>query len=155
HPALTGRVPGCGPNAPGPPTRGPRETRGFRGGEPRSTRIRAIRTRGAQTWGPHEIADFVGWETWGPHEACFVGWIGVRDPATLLQHPPERALLISPGLSWLSSYVVPQRNLILVVDDDPKIVALVRAYLTRAGFDVITAGDGGEALRLVRERRPR
>lgn len=48
-----------------------------------------------------------------------------------------------------------QRDVILVVDDDPKIVALVRAYLASAGFGVITAGDGREALRLVRERRPR
>lgn len=47
------------------------------------------------------------------------------------------------------------RDLILVVDDDPKIVALVRAYLARAGFEVIAAGNGREALRLARERRPR
>ena len=48
-----------------------------------------------------------------------------------------------------------ERDLILVVDDDPKIVALVRAYLLRAGFDVLTAGDGRTALRLVRQRQPR
>ena len=48
-----------------------------------------------------------------------------------------------------------QRDLILVVDDDPKIVALVRAYLVSAGFDVLTAADGAQAIRLVRERRPR
>src|SRR5215472_5572364 len=48
-----------------------------------------------------------------------------------------------------------KRDLILVVDDDPKIVALLRAYLLRAGYDVGVAGDGREALRLVRERRPR
>src|SRR5215469_11610720 len=48
-----------------------------------------------------------------------------------------------------------KRDLILVVDDDPKIVALVQAYLLRAGYEVATAGDGREALRLVRERRPR
>src|ERR1700716_809646 len=47
------------------------------------------------------------------------------------------------------------RELILVVDDDPKIVALVRAYLVSAGFEVITAQDGAEALRLIREREPR
>jgi two-component system, OmpR family, response regulator MtrA len=51
--------------------------------------------------------------------------------------------------------VAAKRDLILVVDDDPKIVALVQAYLFRAGFDVITAGDGPSALRLIRERRPR
>ena len=47
------------------------------------------------------------------------------------------------------------RELVMVVDDDPKIVALVRAYLISAGFDVVTAADGAEALRLARERRPR
>jgi DNA-binding response OmpR family regulator len=51
--------------------------------------------------------------------------------------------------------MAPKRDLILVVDDDPKIVALVKAYLVRAGFDVLTAGDGRSALELIRERRPR
>lgn len=44
---------------------------------------------------------------------------------------------------------------ILVVDDDPKIVNLVRAYLVAAGFDVITAGDGQSALDKVASHRPR
>ena len=44
---------------------------------------------------------------------------------------------------------------ILVVDDDPKIVQLVRAYLEREGFPVITAGDGRAALDAIRERGPR
>src|SRR5713226_8966851 len=35
---------------------------------------------------------------------------------------------------------------ILVVDDDPKIVSLVKTYLEREGFRVITAGDGKAAL---------
>src|SRR5947209_3063512 len=47
-----------------------------------------------------------------------------------------------------------KRDLILVVDDDPKILALVRAYLLSAGFEVVTAGDGRSALSLLRERRP-
>ena len=45
------------------------------------------------------------------------------------------------------------RDLVMVVDDDPKIVALVRAYLISGGFDVVTAADGAEALRLARERK--
>ncbi len=44
---------------------------------------------------------------------------------------------------------------VLVVDDDPKIVQLVRAYLEREGFSVATAADGRAALATVRERRPR
>ena len=44
---------------------------------------------------------------------------------------------------------------ILVVDDDPKIVALVRTYLERERFRVITASDGNAALRAIAELRPR
>ena len=36
---------------------------------------------------------------------------------------------------------------VLVVDDEPKIVKLVRDYLENAGFAVITASDGPAALR--------
>jgi DNA-binding response OmpR family regulator len=41
------------------------------------------------------------------------------------------------------------RPRILVVDDDAKTVASVRLYLDHAGFDVVSAGDGHEALRLA------
>ena len=43
---------------------------------------------------------------------------------------------------------------ILVVDDDVKTVELVKLYLTRDGYRVITAYDGVEALRLAREGHP-
>lgn len=43
---------------------------------------------------------------------------------------------------------------ILVVDDDRKIVSLVKTYLEREGFRVATAGDGTEALDLYREVHP-
>jgi two-component system, OmpR family, alkaline phosphatase synthesis response regulator PhoP len=43
---------------------------------------------------------------------------------------------------------------VLVVDDEPAIVEIVRDYLADAGFRVSTAGDGGEALQLVRSIRP-
>ncbi|HEY3231158.1 MAG TPA: response regulator transcription factor [Roseiflexaceae bacterium] len=43
---------------------------------------------------------------------------------------------------------------ILVVDDEPGIVAIARDYLDRAGFRVISAGDGITALRLARTERP-
>ena len=38
---------------------------------------------------------------------------------------------------------------ILVVDDDPKIVALVRTYLERERYRVITAVDGRSALAAI------
>lgn len=43
---------------------------------------------------------------------------------------------------------------ILVVDDDPQIVRLVRTYLEQAGFHVATAGDGDVALQMIRSNRP-
>jgi two-component system alkaline phosphatase synthesis response regulator PhoP len=43
---------------------------------------------------------------------------------------------------------------ILVVDDERQIAEIARDYLQRAGFTVIASGNGTEALRLARERRP-
>ena len=43
---------------------------------------------------------------------------------------------------------------ILVVDDEPKIVKLVRDYLERAGFVVHAAADGRTALTLARIEKP-
>jgi DNA-binding response OmpR family regulator len=43
----------------------------------------------------------------------------------------------------------------LVVDDDPKIVSLVRMYLEREGFRVTTAGDGRAALSAIAEAPPK
>lgn len=40
---------------------------------------------------------------------------------------------------------------ILIVDDDPSIVRMLRLTLATSGFDVRTASDGGEALRLLRQ----
>jgi DNA-binding response OmpR family regulator len=43
---------------------------------------------------------------------------------------------------------------ILVVDDEPEIVKLVRAYLEKAGYRVSTASDGQEALQIARQLKP-
>jgi two-component system alkaline phosphatase synthesis response regulator PhoP len=43
---------------------------------------------------------------------------------------------------------------ILVVDDEKKIVKLVKDYLEKAGFQVITASNGQEALTAYRHERP-
>jgi DNA-binding response OmpR family regulator len=47
-----------------------------------------------------------------------------------------------------------RKRLILVVDDEPAILRLVRATLQAAGFAVATAGRGEEALPLVEDERP-
>jgi DNA-binding response OmpR family regulator len=43
---------------------------------------------------------------------------------------------------------------VLVVDDQPDIVRLVRDYLERTGFQVLTAGDGEQALQVARRSHP-
>jgi two-component system alkaline phosphatase synthesis response regulator PhoP len=43
---------------------------------------------------------------------------------------------------------------ILVVDDEQKMVKLVRTYLEGAGFQVVTASDGQQALTLFRHEQP-
>jgi DNA-binding response OmpR family regulator len=43
---------------------------------------------------------------------------------------------------------------VLVVDDEPEIVRLVRAYLEEAGFRVAIASDGEEALYVARHEKP-
>jgi two-component system, OmpR family, alkaline phosphatase synthesis response regulator PhoP len=43
---------------------------------------------------------------------------------------------------------------VLIVDDDTKIVELVKLYLNRDGYGVLTAYDGPTALKLARESHP-
>jgi two-component system, OmpR family, alkaline phosphatase synthesis response regulator PhoP len=45
-------------------------------------------------------------------------------------------------------------ELILVVDDEPKIVRLARDYLEKNGFRVLTAADGQAALTTARREKP-
>jgi DNA-binding response OmpR family regulator len=45
-------------------------------------------------------------------------------------------------------------ELILVVDDEPKIVRLARDYLEKNGFRVTTAADGQSALTVARREKP-
>ena len=46
------------------------------------------------------------------------------------------------------------KPLVLVVDDDPNVVALARGYLERDGYRVSEAGDGLRALELARREQP-
>jgi two-component system, OmpR family, alkaline phosphatase synthesis response regulator PhoP len=48
----------------------------------------------------------------------------------------------------------PMNELILVVDDEPKIVKLARDYLEQSGFRVLTAADGMTALAVARREQP-
>ncbi len=84
-----------------------------------------------------------------------------------------RPMPASDVSSWLGTWdvaaaarptkpVVPQRNAIsgpssrnvLVADDEPAIVEMIRDILEEHGFLVVTAANGAEALRLVEEAAP-
>ena len=52
------------------------------------------------------------------------------------------ATLAAPMMAFMAAPEPP----ILVVDDDPKIVTLVRTYLERERYPVVTAADGPGAL---------
>jgi two-component system, OmpR family, response regulator RegX3 len=43
---------------------------------------------------------------------------------------------------------------VLVVDDEPSVHEVIRAYLEREGFIVLSASDGREGLRMAEDRRP-
>ena len=48
----------------------------------------------------------------------------------------------------------PEQKIILVVDDEPNVREYLKTILVDAGFNVITAGDGVEALEAIRKRKP-
>lgn len=60
---------------------------------------------------------------------------------------------VNPRAAVAAETILPPAA-VLVVDDEPDVVDLVRYGLTRAGHEVFSAADGQSALRLARERRP-
>jgi CheY-like chemotaxis protein len=48
----------------------------------------------------------------------------------------------------------PEDKTILIVDDEPDVLAYFSGILERAGFNVVTASNGNEALAAVRENPP-
>jgi DNA-binding response OmpR family regulator len=59
---------------------------------------------------------------------------------------------IKDGSTWVIPSSSPAR--ILIVDDDPDFVEVTRLALTAQGFEVFSAGNGEEALALMRVSRP-
>jgi DNA-binding response OmpR family regulator len=59
------------------------------------------------------------------------------------------------GTVIMPTMAAPPAGPILVVDDDPKILALVRTYLERERYPVITAADGRTALDAIERLAPR
>ena len=46
------------------------------------------------------------------------------------------------------------KRTILIVDDEPHVIRVLRLMLEREGYEVATAADGGEALDKIAARRP-
>ncbi|MBI4299659.1 MAG: response regulator transcription factor [Chloroflexi bacterium] len=46
------------------------------------------------------------------------------------------------------------KSVVLVIEDEAKIVELIRVYLERYGYKVIAAADGQEGVRLARQQQP-
>ena len=47
-----------------------------------------------------------------------------------------------------------EANIVLVIDDDPAVRNMMQRLMTKEGFQVVTAVDGAEGLRLARESHP-
>ncbi len=62
----------------------------------------------------------------------------------------ERGLLERVGRALVKG----RPKLVLVVDDDANIRRLLAGYLLRAGYQVLEAGDGAEAVEVVKRERP-
>ncbi len=68
----------------------------------------------------------------------------------------ERLALVRPreSLELEEEEVLMPRGTILVAEDEPKIVEVLRLYLERGGYQVEAAPDGAVALEAFRQSRP-
>ncbi len=106
---------------------------------------------------------------WGGHRGWHYRRWDARRAVALRRVAPARARadegrsLVADGRMIVTTqYLRELRDLcgsstvktVLVVDDERQIAAIASDYLRHAGFSVLTAGDGVEALALARSRRP-
>jgi DNA-binding response OmpR family regulator len=84
-------------------------------------------------------------DSWLPEEAL------VRLSLAVSQRPPA-ANWTTPALQPVDA--VPLRPHVVIADDDPTVLALVRTALQNFGMECRTALDGPSALDLIREGRP-
>ena len=52
-----------------------------------------------------------------------------------------------------NEFVMDKKKLVLVVDDEPRVLWFVKISLTTAGYDVVTAASGEEALGLMQSHK--
>ncbi len=77
--------------------------------------------------------------------------IGAR---AVLQKPIEKACLLKTISSFTDGEAIPGETTALVVDDDPKAVEIISKHLEEAGFNVLKALGGQEAIDMAIEFHP-
>ncbi|HEX9494239.1 MAG TPA: EAL domain-containing protein [Candidatus Limnocylindria bacterium] len=77
-----------------------------------------------------------------------MAWLDAWDPTQDIVRKPEHVP------ARLRTYGPPSARRVLVADDEPAIVEMIRDILEEYGFRVVTAANGSEALRLVEEEEP-
>jgi DNA-binding NtrC family response regulator len=77
---------------------------------------------------------------------------GVVEPTP---EPPDCRCPLCGAVPWLmaSPKIALSRPLLLVVDDEPAVPKIVERIAVKIGFEVLTCGSGGEAMRAL-QRRP-
>lgn len=80
----------------------------------------------------------------------------VRLPISVFEHQVASSIINLDSLADLTaSVVVPETaDLVLVIDDDPTVLDLMRRFLNKEGFRVEIAAGGESGLRLAKELRP-
>jgi DNA-binding response OmpR family regulator len=76
------------------------------------------------------------------------------DMTKALYQSKETALMLERPTPVSMTTRKPTKTKILVVDDEPDTVELITFNLRNAGYDVISASDGAEALRKARAQNP-
>jgi len=71
-----------------------------------------------------------------------------------VQSEVARRHYTSSALQMVCLRITTMNELILVVDDEPKIVRLAKDYLEQSGFRVLPASDGPTALAAARQEKP-
>ena len=75
----------------------------------------------------------------------------IRIPAGAAAQPSPAAAESAAPAAWASPGA---SHRVLVIDDEETVRDLMRRFLAREGFEVVTARDGAEGLALARELRP-
>ena len=84
----------------------------------------------------------------------FTAWLPTATKGAPVEETSKTMAQTRPAMPPDAPRLSATPNRILVVDDDPTVRDLMRRFLSREGFDVVTAKDGPEGLALARELRP-